>query len=363
MIIRAAVAHGPGLPLDIEAVDLGQPAGHELLVRLVACGVCHTDIIIREGWYPTPMPVVLGHEGVGVVEQVGTDVVDFVIGDHVVLTFNSCGRCGECRRGAPAYCDQFWEYNFAARRADGSTALSQDEQPIGSHFFGQSSFAEYCLASDRNAVKVDKSVPLAVLAPLGCGVQTGAGAVLNALPVRAGDTLAVFGAGAVGLSAVMAARLVGCAKIIVVDLVPARLELAIELGATDVVESDDDVSRRVRTLSGGGVHIAIEATGSPSVLRQATETLAVGGTCGLVGAARTGATAEIDVSTLLFGRQIMGIVEGNSVPSRFIPTLIELWKQNRFPFDRLQTCFAFDDINLAIASSEAGESIKPVIML
>ena len=218
MKVKAAVARAKSAPLTIETLDLEEPRAGEILVRLIAAGICHTDLAMRDQVFPVPQPIVLGHEGAGIVERVGSDVTKVVAGDHVVMTYNSCGRCPSCLEHEPTYCHDFFSYNFAAQRPDGSTALSQDGQPIHSHFFGQSSFATYALCLERNVVKVPHDAPLELLGPLACGVQTGAGAVINALRVGAGRSIAVFGTGSVGLSAIIAARLVGAAVIIGVDL-------------------------------------------------------------------------------------------------------------------------------------------------
>jgi aryl-alcohol dehydrogenase len=364
MRTSAAIAHAPHTPLLIEEVDLEEPRPDEVLVRVVAAGICHTDLIIRDGWFPTKLPAVLGHEGSGVVEAVGANVDGFAPGDHVLMSFNSCGRCTHCLRGAPAYCMNFWAYNFAATRPDGTRAIRLNSEEIGSHFFGQSAFAEHCLATARNLVKVASDIDLEKSAPLGCGIQTGAGAVLNTLRPPAGGAIAVFGAGAVGLSAVMAAHLSGCSVIAAIDRVPARLSLARELGATHTFDSADAATAKsLRELTAGGVDFAIEATGVPGVLRAAMDSLATGGTCALIGAAASRTTAEIDISTLLFGRKLIGIIEGDSVPQLFIPALLDLNVRGLFPFERLVSVFDFNDINAAIAGAESGALVKPVVRM
>src|SRR5581483_2834011 len=230
-MVTAAVARGPHTPLAIEELEMESPRADEVLVRIAATGVCHTDVIARDQWFPVPAPVVLGHEGAGVVEAVGSCVRRVAPGDRVVLSFDSCGDCGPCTRARPSYCLEAFERSFGAVRRDGTMALRRGDEPVHSHFFGQSSFATYALAMERSVVKVDTEVPLDLLGPLGCGVQTGAGAVLNALRCEQGTSLAVFGAGAVGLSAVMAAQVAGCTTVIAVDLNDRRGKLALELGA------------------------------------------------------------------------------------------------------------------------------------
>ncbi len=236
MQITAAVVEDADAPFVLGDIEIAEPREGEVLVRIVAVGVCHTDLVARSGGYPTPFPCVLGHEGSGVVHSVGPGVTKVSPGDHVVLTFNSCGSCTNCRRGAEAYCVQLPVLNALGRRADGTTAYLRDEQPISGHFFSQSSFATFSLATERNVVKVPTDLPLQLLGPLGCGIQTGAGTVLNSLAARPGESIVITGTGSVGLSAVMAARIAGCDPIIAIDLLPERLKLAAELGATHVID-------------------------------------------------------------------------------------------------------------------------------
>src|SRR4029079_11087129 len=219
----------------LESLELAEPRDDEIVVRLVATGICHTDIAMRDQTFPVPQPIVLGHEGAGVVERVGHAVTKVVAGDHVVMTYNSCGKCASCEHHAPTYCHEFFGYNFGGSRPDGSSPLSQSGMTIHGNFFGQSSFASHAICHERNIVKVPREAPLDLIGPLACGIQTGAGSVINGLKVGVGDSIAIFGAGSVGLSAVMGARLVGAGTIISVDLLNSRLEMARELGATHVV--------------------------------------------------------------------------------------------------------------------------------
>jgi aryl-alcohol dehydrogenase len=249
-------------------------------------------------------------------------------------------------------------------RADKTTALSEDGSPVHGHFFSQSSFGTYALARERNTVKVDRDVPLWLLGPLGCGVQTGAGAIINALRPPAGASVAIFGAGTVGLSAVMAARLSGCGKIVAIDPVEARRALALELGATHVVDPRrEHAVERIQDITAGGCHFSLECTGIPQVVRQAVDCLALTGVCGVIGVARLGTEFTLDMNSILFGRGIRGIIEGDSVPDEFIPRLIGLFRQGRFPFDRLVTPFAFDAIQSAVDASERGEVVKAILRM
>jgi aryl-alcohol dehydrogenase len=364
--IRAAVVRKKGGPFSIETLTVEAPRADEVLVRIVATGMCHTDIVIRDQVYPVPLPIVLGHEGAGVVERVGAAVRKVAPGDHVVLSFMSCGHCARCTAGEPAYCAKGHPLCFGGAREDGTTAMRDGAAaPVHDHFFGQSSFGTFALAHERAVVKVPKDAPLERLGPLGCGIQTGAGAVMNALKVGPGDSFAAFGAGSVGLSAVMAARVVGATIIIAVDVVPGRLDLAKELGATHVVnaKSEDPVAA-IAKITGGGADFALESTGLPEVVRQAVDALGTRGTCGIVGAAPIGTRASFDMGGLMSpGKCIRGIIQGDSVPDLFIPRLIELHRQGRFPFDRLIKFYMLDEINQAAADSESGATIKPVLRM
>lgn len=361
---KAAVVREKGGAFLIEQVHVEAPRADEVLVRMVAVGICHTDAIMRDQYFPYPLPGVFGHEGAGVVEAVGANVATVVPGDHVVLSFMSCGNCPRCAGGEPAYCESFVGLNLAGQRSDGSTGCCDAHgHKVHDHFFGQSAFSSLTLAHSRNTVKVDKEVPLELLGPLGCGIQTGAGAVLNALAVRAGDSIAVFGVGGVGLSAIMAARVAGATTIIAVDVQPSRLNLAKELGATHVVNAaQTDPVTTIQAITGCGTKFTLETSGRPDVLRQAIDALAIRGTCGILGAPPLGTEARFDVNMLMIpGRTIRGICEGDSVPAVFIPQLIQLYRQGRFPFDRLLRFYPFEQINEAIADSLRGEVIKPVL--
>ena len=296
--ITAAVTRGKGAPFALEKAQIRAPRGDEVLVRIVATGMCHTDMIVRDQYYPVPLPAVLGHEGSGVVEAVGPLVQNLSVGDHVVLTYGYCGHCLSCGGGHTAYCQEFFGRNFSGADPQGESAL-QDEagQRLNDHFFAQSSFATLALSRENNAVKVNREAPLELLGPLGCGIQTGAGAVINSLKVTPGSSFAAFGGGAVGLSAVLAARVAGATTIIAVDVVPSRLALATELGATHVINSkDSDPVSAIREITGGGVNFALESTGRPAVLRQAVDALGSRGALGVVGAPALGTTAEFDVN-------------------------------------------------------------------
>lgn len=365
MQIKAAVAREKGAKLSIENIEIEDPRDDEILVKVVATGVCHTDLVVRDGMLPTPMPVVLGHEGAGIVEKVGSAVYKVKPGDKVVMTFNSCGTCECCKENAITYCEEFFPRNFFATRTDGSTALSKGDETIYSNFFGQSSFANYALCHELNVVKVPDSSPLEMLGPLACGIQTGAGAVMNALKVSAGKSFAVFGTGSVGLSALMAAKVVGATTIIAVDMNDDRLALARELGATHTINPGKvDATEEIMKITGRGLHFALDTTGIPAVIRSAVMALANKGTCGILGA--SGPDAELQLNETHFmsgGRRLMGIVEGESNPDIFIPTLIDLYQKGLFPFDKLIKFYEFDAINEAIHDSENGTAIKAILKM
>ncbi|MFC4015322.1 NAD(P)-dependent alcohol dehydrogenase [Nonomuraea purpurea] len=354
MRTRAAVLRHPGKPFAVEDVELGEPGPGEALVRIAGAGMCHTDVIFRE-LPELPAPMVFGHEGSGVVEAVGPGVTRVAPGDHVVMSYDSCGWCGQCMAGAAPYCDEFMARNLSGVRADGSTgATDADGGPVAARWFGQSSFAAHAVATERNLVTVDPSLPLELLGPLGCGLQTGAGSVLIALNVRAGSSLAVFGVGPVGLAAVMAAKVAGAAEIVAVDLHAGRRELAMELGATRAVDGADPALAAVV----GQVDHSFDTTGVPDVVRTAISVLRPRGTCGLVGVG-----GDITVPPMaLAGRSLRYIFEGDAVPQQFIPHLIGLWRQGRFPFDRLIRTYPLDEINDAERDSANGTTIKPILL-
>jgi aryl-alcohol dehydrogenase len=331
------------------------PRPDELLVRLVGSGICRTDIDLCDYGAGVADAVVLGHEGAGVVELVGGRVEGFKPGDHVVLSYQSCGQCPPCLAGRPSGCRRFYELNFGFQRLDGSNALARSG--VRGHFFGQSSFATYALATARNLVPVAKDLPLEMLAPLGCGLQTGAGTVMNSLGVRAGTSIAVFGTGSVGLAAIMAARIVGADPIIGVDIRPKRLQLALELGATHAMDSRRGrIAGRIARITGRGVDYVVETTGSPEMQQIAIDALNPKGTVALL-------TGEPGTDGLSEGRRTLGIIQGDAVPQRFIPELIALHRAGRFPFDRLLRYYEFDGINQAMADARRGRTIKPVLRM
>jgi aryl-alcohol dehydrogenase len=361
---QAAVVETGGAPFTLADVELDEPRADEVLVRMTAAGLCHTDLGVASGGLPFPLPGVLGHEGAGVVERVGSAVTSVVPGDHVLLSFTSCGSCGNCRGGHPAYCATWLPDNLiGGARRDGSSTISRSGEPIGSHFFGQSSFARHAVADERSVVKVDSRSPLETLAPLGCGVQTGVGAVWNVLKPGPGSTVVVAGAGAVGLSAVMAAALTPAQRIVAVDVKPHRLDLARKLGATHVVDaSQEDYAERIAEITGGaGCDGVIETTGNVTVLRQAVDSLAARGTAVVVGAPPFGTEVGLEVNGLLGGKHIVGITLGDSETQTFIPLLASMVTDGRLPVSELITTYDFADIQQAVEDVRSGATIKPVL--
>ena len=369
--IQAAVAHDPEQPFRTTAVELRAPGPEELLVRVVATGICHTDVMTKAKGL-CEFPIVLGHEGVGVIEQVGTSVTEFEIGDHVIMSYDYCDECVHCDAEKPSYCVDHGSLNFAGTRPGGERTHHTPGSAvadIGGSFFQQSSFATHALAHSTNTIKVDKSLPLATLAPLACGVQTGAGTVFNTLEVAAATGIAIFGCGCVGLSAVMAAKVAGAATIIAVDLNTTRLEMALELGATHAFNptefaDGDALLAAIGDAVPGGCNYSIDTTGNPGVLRQAFDSCGPRGVTAMIAPGVPGTEVTVEMMGLLPGKSLRGVIQGDSVSKTFIPKLIELWQAGSFPFDKLITTFeSIDAIEEAVVAMSAGDAIKPVVII
>ncbi|MFF8902575.1 NAD(P)-dependent alcohol dehydrogenase [Streptomyces lydicus] len=359
--MQAAVVESVGGPFTIRDLDIEEPRPDEILVKITASGICHTDLSTRRAWPQSRLPMVFGHEGAGVVEVVGSAVTTVAPGDTVCLSYRSCGVCRSCASAQPAYCETgIRALNASGTRTDGSSPLIRDGSRVFGNFFGQSSFATHVLAYESNCVKVPASLNPVLAAPLGCGVQTGAGTVLIVLQPAPGSSLVVFGAGSVGLSAVMAAVAEGC-SVIVVDPVGSRRAVARELGADAALDPAeyDDVAAAVRDITSGGTHCALDTTGQPAVVSQAIGALRHRGTLALVG---IGTTAQFDIMALMTkGIQVRGVIEGDAIPQEFIPRLIALHGQGRLPVEKLITTYPFRDIEEAARAAVAGEVIKPVL--
>lgn len=362
MKMKAATLYEKNGDYHFEEVELQQPKANEVLIKIVASGVCHTDAAVREQFIPVPLPAVLGHEGSGIVEKVGSNVSTVEPGDHVALSFSSCGHCENCLSGYPSNCEKFNALNFGGVMNDGTKRIHKDDTEF-STFFGQSSFATYAIADERNTVKVDNDVDPRLLAPLGCGIQTGSGTVLNNLKPAFGSTIAIYGTGAVGLSAIMAAKIAGCSKVIAVDIHDSRLELAKELGATHTINGTKvDTVEEVQKITGGGTNYGIDSTGVPTVTRQGLNALKSKGVLAVVGATDD-LTINVQNELMGEGKSLIGVVEGDSIPQTFIPKLVQYYKEGKFPFDRLIDFYEFEDLEKALEDSKTGKTIKPVVVM
>ena len=355
---RAAVLREAGQDPQLTEVEVRDPVADEVLVRIDAVGICHTDISVAS-WF-SKVPMVFGHEGAGTVVAAGPRAQDR-IGARVVLTFASCGACANCASDRPAYCDQSTNLNMRGSRRDDTSALRLDGQPITGGFFGQSSFATHAIARSRNAVTVPAGIDPALAAPLGCSVQTGAGAVLNVLTPAAEDAVVIFGAGAVGLSAVMGARIARCRTIIAVDPIAARRDLATALGATHTFDPvGTDVAAAILELTGGAAGV-IDTTARPDVISAAVGLLRSRGTLALLGLGAP--MAELPVALIMAkGISVRGVVEGDSDPHVFIPYLADLYIRGELPLDKLVTAFPFEDFGRVWTAAKAAEVIKPVLV-
>jgi aryl-alcohol dehydrogenase len=365
--VTAAVVHETKGDFTIEELELDDLRPNEVRVRLVAVGTCHTDVAMREGVYPIPMPVVLGHEGAGVVEAVGANVTKVSVGDHVVMSAAYCGHCLQCLMGHEAYCENGFAEDFGGRRTlDGTSSLtSSTGEVVSSHFFGQSSFSTHANVVESALIPVDRELPLEKIAFLGCGMQTGAGSILNELRPPAGSSVAIAGTGAVGHAAVMAAHASGCTTIIAIDRHQNRVDLAQEVGATHAIHGQaEDAAEELQQLTGGrGVDFIFNTTDSPVALGHLAGALAIRGTLATVAAMAPGTEASFEVGgSLLKGWDFRTIVQGSSVPQQMVPRLIELWKQGRFPIDKLVKTYDFADINTAFADSASGAVVKPLLV-
>lgn len=369
MQVLAAVATGAGKPFVLQTVELEAPRDDEVLVRIVGVGVCHTDLVFRDAEAIAP-PAVFGHEGSGIVEKVGARVTKFAPGDRVAITFRSCGACVRCDCGDAAYCLTMPMLNYAGVRTDGSRSFRAEAVDgggeISGNFFGQSSFATHALTYERNLVKVPDDLSLELMGPLGCGVQTGAGAIMRSLACEEGSSLLITGGGPVGLSAVMGARIRKCSIIIVVEPHAERRKLALEFGATHVIDPavTPDLAAAVRAIVKDGVNYAFDTTGLPPVHAGIMAALAPKGVVGLVGVAAPGTPLPGDINTLMtFGFTLRGIIEGDSDPEVFLPELIAHYRKGELPFDRMITTYPFSQINEAIAAQHRGECIKVVLLM
>jgi aryl-alcohol dehydrogenase len=353
----AAVYRGEEGRLSLEKVQIDDPRGSEIIVRTVGSGVCHTDLTLMD--QNLVVPGILGHEGSGIVEKVGPCVTKVQPGDHVVVSIPSCGQCGPCLQGRPTYCARI-HYIMFVTRAEGPPTISTDGVEIDHSY--ASSWISHMMTTERCVAKVDQDVPLEFLGPLGCGVQTGVGAVVNALKPEPGSAIAIYGMGTVGQSAVMGAAICGCTKIIAIDVDEKRLEMAREFGATHTINpSATDPVDAVFDVTGEGADYSLECAGIPEVFQNAVYSIHTRGVCGLLGFPPQGTEVSLNMEAILWGRTIKGIIEGDSIIDIFIPRLIDFHKAGKLPFDRLLSVYAFDDIEKACHDLRKGLVFKPII--
>ena len=366
LVTKAGVAYEGEESFRYEDVSIEAPRANELLVKVAGVGICHTDLVAKSGAIAYPFPAVLGHEGSGVVQAVGCDVTKVKPGDRVLITFRSCGECDRCEQGYASYCRSMGALNFIGRREDESSALSNQQGPVSSNFFGQSSFAAHALTYERNVVKVDdEQLPLAIMGPLGCGIQTGVGAVVRSLEAQSGSSIFIAGGGAVGLSAVMGAKIQQCKTIILLEPVASRRELALELGATHCIDptSGSDLAEVVHAIVATGVDYAIDTTGKAEIQNSCLQSLGSKGVLGIVGVSPPGTPPPGDIGELINrGLTIKGIMIGDSDPDIFIPELIAHFKAGRLPFEKMVKTFKLSEINEAVADQHSGGCVKVVLI-
>jgi aryl-alcohol dehydrogenase len=363
MKIEAAVVFEKGQPFQLRELELDAPGPGEVLIKVAACGVCHTDEVARQQIIPVPLPAVFGHEGCGVVEDAGPDVTSFKKGDRVGFSYGFCGTCDSCRTGRPYGCEENRRLNFSGTQFDGTKRLHLDGRDISS-FFGQGAFATYAVVHVNNLIRVPDGVPLDLVGPLGCGIQTGAGAVLNYLKPGPDSSIIITGCGPVGLSAVMAAKIAGCTTIIACDVIDSRLEMALALGATHTLNSRrvESVVREVKALTRIGTDYAIDCTGIGACVRQSLNCTRSLGICVVLGATEE-LTIHVESELMGVGKTLVGLVEGCSVPQVFIPKLLNYYEMGMFPFDKLITYYDFKDIEKAFEDTHHGKVLKAVLRM
>ncbi len=364
--IKAAVVNKVNTDYEIETVYLDEPRANEVMVRLVASGICHSDEAFRLDEAAYELPAIFGHEGSGIVEKVGEAVQTVKVGDHVIMSYAYCGHCPRCRKGKPATCDEWAARNVTGRRVDGDAIFyKEDKKTAISNLLGQSSFATYTVVDENNVTKIDKDVDLTIVGPLGCGFLTGSGTVLNGFKPEVNSTITVFGTGTVGLAGIMAAKIAGCSTIISIDIHDHRLETAKKLGATHIINSKkEDALEEIRKITAGrGTDYVMDTTGIASVMKTAFDATAQGGVYAPV------AVSNAELSFIGFGelvvptKTVKGVLMGDAVPQVSIPQLIEFYKQGRFAFDTIIKKYDFEEINEAANASNSGEVIKPIIII
>lgn len=365
--VKAAVIEELDGEFKIETLNLASElAPHEVKVHIVASGICHTDEAVRNGQGGAfPYPGVVGHEGSGIIEEVGTAVRSCKPGDHVILCYDYDGYCKNCLNGRPAACLNWNALNMEGHNADGGTPFSKEDGTSVANFFNQSSFSTETIVDDRNITVIDDDIDLRKVGPLGCGFVTGSGTVFNGLKPEVGSSLVIFGTGAVGLGALMAAKITGCDKLICVDVVDSRLEIAKEIGADYTINSKNEYAvARIKEITNGGADYAIDTTGITPVMKQAFDALTSGGKLAPLAVTRHEFKIEHPFADLTaFEKSVIGVLMGDAVPQKSIPQLLEFWKGGKFPFDKLEKFYKFDEINQANADSASGKVIKPVLII
>jgi aryl-alcohol dehydrogenase len=366
MDITAAVVREGGAPFTIEKLELQAPRAGELIVEIKGVGLCHTDLSARDQVMPAPLPGVFGHEGSGIVQAVGEGVTKVKVGDKVAVGFASCGGCASCDHDDPAYCHNFAPLNYGGIQGDGAVTMSTGGDAVHGSFFGQSSFANYALTSERNVVPVGDDVPLEIVGPLGCGFMTGAGAIVNSLEVTKGSTLLILGGGPVGLAAVMAGAIQGAEHVIVSEPVAARRDLALEIGATHAIDPlSGDIGELVRGIAPGGAQFILDTTGNPGAIAAATGTAAAyHAKVGILAVPPSleDPTPVPYLALMALGLRVQGITEGDSDPDVFIPKMLEWHAAGKFPFDKLIETFPLSQINEAVEAQHKGEVTKVVLI-
>lgn len=345
-----------------EEIILDEIESDEVLVKIKAVGICHTDIASTKSIYPFSYPVLLGHEGAGIVQKVGSNVKHISPGDHVVLVYAFCNNCENCLEGKPYICDEFYQLNTTGFSKSNKKKLALKNGEEVSNFFGQSSFAEYSIVSHQSLVKVDKDVPLEYLGPLACGIMTGFGSVVEKLKPNEGDSITVFGCGAVGLSAIIASKIAGCKDIIAVDVNDSKLEFAKKFGATKTINTTkQNLLQEVQNTVNKGVHHVVESTGNPIILQDALDITRLSGKVVVLSAVKKGSQVSIDFKSIQSERTLIGTIMGSVNPHTFIPQLIHWYKQGKLPLEELITFYKLEDINEAVKDLKDGKIIKAVL--
>jgi len=367
MKTRAAVCYEPNTPLKVEEVELDEPKVNEVLIRITATGVCHTDLHFMKGEAPVGMPVVVGHEGAGIVEKVGPGVTTVQVGDHVVMMVSfSCGQCRFCAEGQPTMCT----VGFSVMATATLPFCMEKRLHVGDqymhHLFGLATFAEYAVVHERSCVKIREDAPLDVVCLLGCGLSTGMGASINVAGVKPGESIVIWGVGGVGLAAVMGARLAGAGKIIAVDKNPKKLALASKVGADCKVNaSKGDPVSKVMELTGGGADYSIESAGKAETIQQAFSSIRSGGKCIVVGMAPIGSMVNIPSYEFLLGKTITGTIQGGIRHQLDIPRYVDMYMDGKIPLDKVisNRYHSLNEANEAFRALEAGEVIRSIIEL